>query len=367
MAGNFSLKKFSDINLNDPFFDSLKADYPGTDSTSAFADWFPRKAQEGRTALVFDDENGLGAFVCIKSETEHIILQNRVLPKITRCKISTIKIAERFRGQRLGEGAIGLVLWKWQQLGHEDIYVTAFDKQDVLISQLTKFGFEKIVYNLNNEGVFLRSRNNVDYSDPYKSFPFINPDFKNAGYLMIKDYYHDTMFPYSELKNTLQNYVALNVRNGLSKIYVGAQYTPPPYKVGEPIFIYRIHNGDGVKRYKSCLTSFCIVTNVIAVKQNWQHLMTFDDLLRKIGNKSVFDAEELKNRYDNDKNVVVVEMLYYGYFGEGNNINMDWLDTNGYWSSSHGGIYPALIRLTPNDFKQILREGNVDVDNVIID
>ena len=28
MAGNFSLKKFSDIDLNDPFFDSLKADYP---------------------------------------------------------------------------------------------------------------------------------------------------------------------------------------------------------------------------------------------------------------------------------------------------------------------------------------------------
>ena len=46
---------------------------------------------------------------------------------------------------------------------------------------------------------------------------------------------------------------------------------------------------------------------------------------------------------------------------------MNWLDTNGYWSSSHGGIYPALTRLTPNDFKQILREGNVDVDNVIID
>ena len=85
MAGNFSLKKFSDINLSDPFFDSLKADYPGTESTSAFANWFPRKAQEGRTALVFDDEDGLGAFVCIKSETEHIILQDRVLPKITRC------------------------------------------------------------------------------------------------------------------------------------------------------------------------------------------------------------------------------------------------------------------------------------------
>ena len=28
MPGSFSLKKFLDIDLNDPFFDSLKADYP---------------------------------------------------------------------------------------------------------------------------------------------------------------------------------------------------------------------------------------------------------------------------------------------------------------------------------------------------
>lgn len=367
MAGNFSLKKFSDIDLNDPFFDSLKADYPVGGKVKPFEVWFPEKAQEGRTALVFDDENGLGAFVCIKDETENIVLTDSTLPKKTRCKITTIKIAERFRGQRLGEGAIGLVLWKWKDLGWEDIYVTVFDKHDLLIAQLTKFGFIKVGYNPNGEGVYLRSRSSVDYSDPYKSFPFINPDFQNAGYLCANDFYHDTLFPYSELKNTLQTSVALNVRNGLSKIYVGAQYTVPPYKIGEPIFIYRIHTGSGTKRYKSCLTSFCIVTNVIAVKRSGSHLMTFDELLAKIGNKSVYDESELQTKYNNDKNMFVVEMLYYGYFGEGHNINMDTLETKGYWSNSHGGTYPALIRLTPDEFKEILREGNVDVDNVIID
>ena len=61
MAGNFSLKKFSDIDLNDPFFDSLKADYPVGGKVKPFEVWFPEKAQDGRTALVFDDENGLGA------------------------------------------------------------------------------------------------------------------------------------------------------------------------------------------------------------------------------------------------------------------------------------------------------------------
>ena len=59
----------------------------------------------------------------------------------------------------------------------------------------------------------------------------------------------------------------------------------------------------------------------------------------------------------------MTEMLYYGYFGEGNNVNMDWLDRNGYW----GNTYPALIPLNSTAFKSILEKGNIDVSNVIID
>lgn len=364
MAGKFSLRKFGDINLADAFFDSLKEDYPGTETTTGFVTWFNKKSAEGRTALVFDDDEGLGAFICLKPETEQIQLENTWLPSIQRTKISTLRIAERYRGQRLGEGAIGLILWKWQQLGHEEIYVTVYPSHADLIGQLEKFGFTLAGYNLDGECVYLRSRNEVDYSSPFKSFPFIDPAFKKAGYLLINDFYHDSLFPYSELKNTLQTGVALSVTNGLSKIYVGAQYTPPHYEKGEPILIYRIHTGAGTKRYKSCLTSFCIVTDVIQVKQNYTHLLSFADLVKRIGNKSVYDQQELKTKYDNDKNVVVIEMLYYGYFGERHNINMDWLDNNGFWSSS---TYPALIQLSPDNFKAILREGNIDVENVIID
>ena len=43
MAGKFYLKSFSDINLSDPFFDSLKADYPGSATSTGFIDWFYKK------------------------------------------------------------------------------------------------------------------------------------------------------------------------------------------------------------------------------------------------------------------------------------------------------------------------------------
>ena len=50
MAGKFERKRFSEINLNDPFFDSLKADYPSTSSSTGFVQWFAAKAADGKAA-----------------------------------------------------------------------------------------------------------------------------------------------------------------------------------------------------------------------------------------------------------------------------------------------------------------------------
>jgi hypothetical protein len=112
VAGKFVQKLFSEIDLNDPFFDSLKADYPGNENSTGFTTWFVKKAREGKEALVFEDEHGVGAFINLEpNEAEEIKLTNGiVLPKVPRLKISTIKIDERYRKQRIGEGALVLTL-----------------------------------------------------------------------------------------------------------------------------------------------------------------------------------------------------------------------------------------------------------------
>jgi GNAT superfamily N-acetyltransferase len=365
MAGKFLFKKFSEIDLNDPFFNSLKEDYPADANNIGFEKWFAKKSYSGSTALVFNDDEGLGAFVCLKEENEAINLAEGNLPAIPRIKISTLCLAERYRGQRLGEGAIGLALWKWQKTKTQEVYITVYEKHELLIAQLERFGFQLAGYKYNGECVYKKSRFEVDYSDPYKSFPFINPAFQKAGYLIVNDVYHDTLFPYSELSKTLQESVGLSVANGLTKIYVGAQRQLPHYQRGEPVLIYRRHTKqDGQKRYKSCLTSYCIVNDVIMAKTNNIFHASFEELIARIGNKSVFDEHELRNKYDSNRNLIIIEMLYCGYFGAGNNVNMDWLDRNGLWSK--GNQYPANVKLNPEQFKMILREGNVDVSNVII-
>ena len=60
---NMEQHKFSDIQLSDPFFDSLKNDYPG------FSDWYAKKAETGSKALIQKNELGLlQAFLYLKKE-----------------------------------------------------------------------------------------------------------------------------------------------------------------------------------------------------------------------------------------------------------------------------------------------------------
>lgn len=365
MAGKFSHKLFSDININDPFFDSLKKDYPGTATSTAFPDWFAKKAAEGKEALVFEDEQGIGAFVNIKpGEEEEIKLDDgRVLPFDSRLKITTIKIDDRYRHQRIGEGALGLTLWAWRDLGINEIYVTVFEKHADLIPLLEKYGFEHVGNNLNGERVYLKDRRKLDFSDPCKSFPFISGKINHAGCLAINMEYHDTMFAYSELANTIQESVDLNVANGLKKVYIGCP-TSLSFNVGDPVFIYRRYTGtSGQKGYKSCITSYCVCTRIERINDyKGNHLHSFAEFLQMKGNKSVFDDLEIKNQYDNQPNLTLIEFLYYGYFGSGNNVNWKWLHDNDCWPGGH----PMTLHFSRSQFEKVLREGNVDVSNVII-
>lgn len=362
MAGKFLFKKFSEIDLNDHFFDSLKSDYPGNANSTGFVEWFNKKSSANSTALVFNDDEGLGAFVYLKDENEPIELAGQTLNAIPRVKIGTLRLASRYYGQRLGEGAIGLALWKWQKTKYDEIYVTVFKKHDTLIGLFERFGFNHAGDNANGERVYIKNRKNIDYSDPYKSFPFVNPTFQKSGYLVVDDVYHDTLFPYSELNNTVQEQLGLSVANGISKVYVGSPTSRPHYNRGEPVLIYRKYTGTGSKGHKSCVTSFCVVNNILTAKENNRTLMTIDDLLKSISNKSVFDENDIRAKYVNEKNLTVIEMLYYGFFGAGNNVNWVWLKNNKFWPDS----YPTTMRMKPEQFKIILAEGNVDVSNVII-
>lgn len=355
MAGKFEWHKFSEVNLGDPFFDSLKADYV------EFPDWFKKKSDAGEHTLVFHDEQGVGAFVYLKRENEAIELMDKTLPAIPRVKIGTLRLAERFRGMRLGEGALGVSLWKWKDDKVEEIYVTVFEKHTELINIFERFGFKCVGMNSRGECIYLKSRKKIDYSDPYKAFPFINPGFSKAGLVPIFERFHDRLFPYSELKIKRREIEEETAGNGITKVYIGTPYTAMHYEVGEPVGIYRIYEGDTGKTYKSAVTSYCTITKMDVIKNNGRATMSLSDFIKNAGNKTVFSPEELTSIY-NQNNVVMLELVYNGFFGKGHNVIHKNLKDQGLFDA-----HPYNLDYTKDQFIKLLGMGDVDVQNVIID
>ena len=355
MAGKFEWHKFSEVNLEDPFFDSLKADYV------EFLDWFKRKSDAGEYALVFHDEQGVGAFVYLKRENEAIELLDKTLPAIPRVKIGTLRLAERFRGLRLGEGALGVSLWKWRDDKLDEIYVTVFERHMELISLFERFGFKSIGINGRGERVYLKSRKSIDYTDPYAAFPFVRPNFSKAGLIPIYEKFHDRLFPYSELKVKRREIEEETAGNGITKVYIGTPYTAMHYEVGEPVGIYRIYEGETGKTYKSAVTSYCTITKMDIIKNRGKATVSLSEFINNAGNKTVFSPEELTTIYEQD-NVVMLELIYNGFFGRGHNVIHRDLKDQGLFEA-----HPYNLDYTEEQFIKILEMGDVDVQNVIID
>ena len=87
--------KLANLNLNDPFFDSLKADY------KEFPEWFDKKSKAGEYGFVTVEKGLIQGFLYLKIEDEQVNDVTPTLPKCKRIKVVTFKINPH--GTRLGE------------------------------------------------------------------------------------------------------------------------------------------------------------------------------------------------------------------------------------------------------------------------
>ena len=350
---SFKLIPFKSCDVNDLFFDSLKQDYPGFDS------WFMRKSDEGKFAYVWKDEGNIHGFLYIKDEPENECVGS--LPVEPRMKIGTLKVDDSIGGQRIGEGAVGLALWKWAKTDLKQIYVTIFPKHKGLIKTMEGFGFKKMTMK-GEEEVYVKDRTALDTSEPKLYFPFIKKGCVGR-IIPIRHDYHDRMFPYSEIKNTDQNVDLMPVSNGITKIYLAYAEEKMDYKIHDLAFIYRISEDQFNKRYKSAISSYCVISAFKTIKSRGVAKMTKEAFLSLVGNKTVYTKDELNEAYDKD-NLHMIELMYCGYFGSGNNVNYDTLEKSGVWKKN---VYPYRLKLSCEKIESVFREGGVIVQDVIID
>lgn len=350
MEGLLEYKKFSDISLEDSFFDSLKDDYPG------FEEWYARKAEEYAYVLYNEDRQLLG-FLYLKDESREV--DDKIEPKMAvkkRLKVGTFKIDAH--SSRLGERFIKKIMDKGIYEGYKEAYVTIFPKQKPLIQLLQKYGFKE--YGTKGEELVLVKGFTSCEGDLLKDYPLIQPRGKRKFLLSIYPLYHTPLFSDSILKNEERRSDELvkdvSFSNSIHKVYICFMPKTANLQRGDLLAIYRTSDRMGPARYRSVVTSICQVEEV-KVKSDFTNANEYIDYCKKY---SIFDENDLKKWYKNDA-VVVIKMTY--------NIALEKRVTRGMLldeAKISPTLYWGFFQLTDAQFGYILEKGKVN-ENFIVD
>ena len=351
MAKNMEICKFSSINLDDAFFDSLKEDYPG------FADWYERKSRAGEEAFVqYDEAEHLQGFLYLKDESKEINddISPLMEPK-RRLKVGTFKIEAH--NTRLGEKFIKKIMDRAIYDGFEEAYVTIFPKHERLIDMLRKYGFED--YGTKDEEKVLVKSFSRYTGDMLYDYPLIQPEHKRKFLLSIYPKFHTPLFSDSILKNEERDVDELvkdvSFSNSIHKIYVCFMPKTANLRKGDLLAIYRTKDGMGPACFRSVVTSICQVEEV-KTKENFPTIEAFLDYCKSY---SIFTEEDLRKWFQND-NLVVIKMTYNIALAK--RITRGMLLDEANFSST---IYWGFFQLTDEQFDYILTKGKVN-ENFIV-
>lgn len=127
------LVKVYSLPVEDPFWGSLRADYPGFDT------WLQNCRREHRDAWVIWGPHRDIAGACLLKEERgpELGMDGKIL------KLATFKVSDGHRGLRYGELLLKAA-FETARVGRYDwIYVTAFPRQTELIETFESFGFDE--------------------------------------------------------------------------------------------------------------------------------------------------------------------------------------------------------------------------------
>lgn len=337
---------FAELDLQSPFFSSLKADYDG------FEKWFKKKANQGEKAYILREDDLLG-FLYLKEEEEEDSSINPKFDKKRRLKIGTFKIEAH--GTVLGERFIGILLKKMIEEGYSESYVTIFTKHQPLINLFEKFGFTLWGKKENNELVFVKTleeKNNV-----YQNFPRILAQGKDKYLLSIYPEYHTKLFPYSKLYTEKSHIIEdLAFTNTIEKVYLAGMKGMDMIKTGDLIVIYRTSEQGKNAEWSSVATSICTVIDT----KNIRDFNDFNDFIKYCGKGTIFSDGELSSLWRNRRYPYIIKMLY--------NISLpkrivrhDLIEKSVINRSDYAGFVP----LSDSQFEKIIELGEVNESFII--
>ena len=337
--------RIDSLDVENPFFNSLRADYPG------FNSWLSRKG--GEDAYVLVDNNQLLCFLYLKDEKE---TDDSIIPSFDmrrRLKIGTFKIDSH--GTVLGQRFLSIILRKMLNDGHDFTYVTLFPRQTGLINLFEKFGFRQ--WGTKNNGELVYFKDLTIFNDSYQDFPRINLKSNSQKHLLgIWPDFHTKLFPYSRLTTERKHIVEdLSFTNTSEKIYLCNMRAVLNMLPGDLVTIYRTKDNNRAE-YSSVATSICTVVEVMDIS-NFESL---NDFLKYCEKGSIFSQRELSAFWENKRYPYIIKMLYNAPLQK-RIIRKELIDQVGLNRDDYFGY----LALTDNQFCKILRMGEINESFII--
>ncbi len=348
MSADLEYVYFSQVDLNDPFFASLKGDY------EQFVAWFLKKKDE-KAYIHHNDCGMIDGFLYCKLEYGCI---EDVTPNITGnkiVKVGTFKIDSH--GTRLGERFIKKIFDFALERNADKCYVTIFEKQGPLIKLLCRYGFYtwgKKCSSNGDEIVLIKDmiQSSGDIVRDYPRFSI----FGNQKYLLsIYPKYHTIFFPDSKLNSETNMLEDISYTNSIHKSYVCRMSNVGLLERGDILVIYRTNDSDNSAEYKSVATSLCVVEEI----KSQSSFINFEEFFNYASKYSLFDRNDLYYWYDHG-GCYIIKMLYNVAFNKRitrHELICDiGLKRNEYW---------GLLQLTHCQFKKIIKAGGISESLII--
>lgn len=343
-----SQRKFCDVSLDDPFFDSLKEGY------SEFVDWFLRKKDE-RAYVSYDEGGGVQGFLYIKREFGPVRDVEPALEVVECLKVGTFKV--NAHGTKLGERFVKIITDSLLNSGLSVAYLTVFPEHKPLIRILERFGFVRIGKKSTENGiedVYVKDFNKVT-GDSQRDYPIVNGKNNKKWLLAIRPEYHTNLFPDSILKNESPLMLEdIPSTNSIYKVYVGGYVNFNELSKGDNLIIYRTSDGHGPARFRAVITSLCSVVEVRPARS----FKSEGEFIEFCQRYSVFDENELREHYR--KSNYAVKISYNIAFSRRPNRG-ELIDNGVIDKDKYIGLYP----LSDEAFKTALKLGEVREGAVI--
>lgn len=286
---------FSDISLENEFFDSLRDDYDGFDA------WFKRKATE--SAYVLQDGDSILGFLYLKVEDGPVTDVMPPLPERKYLKMGTLKVVPH--GTRLGERLIKKALDNAVTAGADAAYVTVFPKHAALTTLLEKYGF-KLQASKGDELVLVKDLRSTE-GDLLSRYPIVVPQDDRVFMLAIYPEYHTRLFPDSKLITEGPDIIQdVSHTNSIHKVYLTAMRGVEGLQRGDTLLIYRTSDGLGPAHYRSVVTSICVVEEARSISS----FSSEAEFIRYASPYSVFTDSELKEFWRHKRYPTIVRFTY---------------------------------------------------------